>query len=333
MFLHNVGVQDQLVSADGIVDFDLAVNPLSVVLVCLRPLNDTGTLAAFQSYKGICAALNRVAVLYRGEAIVSMRGEDLAAMNYFRHGIMPYQGNHLDTDNARRCVVLPILMGRWPYNPLSCFPATRRGELVLEMDVDIADTGYDGLRISVETIELPGASPKEYEKRVQVTQTMAATGDQDVDLVAAGNLIRGILLWGTTPFSGATPAPSWGRVRVLLDNQETGYCNADFETLQMLHTLWGRQPPAYDGHMHRTTVSGCAQTAVATVDAPFNVGGGIAGSLTDVASWAQYAFMDYDPTGDDLHSLVTQGKSRLQVRANVETADAVRAVPIEVIKL
>jgi hypothetical protein len=332
MFLHNVALQERAIAADGIEAFDLAVNPLSVVLLCLRPLNNTGTLAEFQSYRGICAALNRVSVLYRGEAIKSLRGEDLAALNYYRWGIMPFQGQHDDTDNERRCVVLPIMMGRWPYSPRSCFPATRRGELVLECDFDIADTGYDGLRFSVETIELLDAKPSEYEKFVQVTQTMAATGDQDMDLVATGNLLRGILLFGTTPFAGASPAPSWGRLKVLLDNQEAGYANTDFETAQMLHCLWGRQPPAYDGHMHRITTSGCAQTALATISGPLNVGAGIAGAV-DLTGWHQYCFLDYDPTGDDAHSLRTFGKSRLIVRSNVETADAVRAVPIEVIKL
>src|SRR3990172_7375288 len=332
MFLHSVAVQDQLISADAIQTFDLAVNPLSVVLIALRPLNDTGTLANMQSYKGLCAALNRATVLYRGEAIKSARGEDIAALNYFRWGIMPYQGQHDDTNDERRCAVLPIIMGRWPFDPKSCFPAVHRGELQLELDMDIADTGYDGLRLSVETIELLDAKPTEYEKWVQVAQTNAATGDADVDLAATGNLIRGILLFGTTPFAVATPAPSWGRVKVLLDNQEHGFGSADFEVLQMLHSLWGRQPPAYDGHMHRVTTSGCAQTALATISGPFNVGGGIAGAV-DINSWMQYAFMDFDPTGDDRHAMATQGKSSLKLRANFETADLVRAIPIEVIKV
>jgi len=228
--------------------------------------------------------------------------------------------------------VLPIVMGRWPFSKDSCFPAARRGELALEVDFDIADTGYDTLNFSVESTELLDAHPKEYEKRVQVLQTNGSTGDQDMDLVATGNLIRGILLFGTTPFAGAAPAPSWGRIKVLLDNQEAGFAATDFEVAQAMHCLWGRQPPHYDGHMHRVTTDGNAQTELATVSGPFNVGAGIAGA-TDISGWNQYAFLDYDPTGDDAHALNTKDKSRLILRANVETADAVRAVPIEVIKL
>ena len=283
-YLHSVSVQDQAIAADGIFTFDLAVNPLSVVIVCLRPLNDTGTLANFQSYKGLAAAMNRVSILYRGESIVSIRGEDLCAMNYFRHGIIPFQGQHDDTDNERRMAPVPILLGKHAYDPTSCFPASRRGELVLELDLDIADTGYDGLRLSVETIELLDAKPREYEKKVQVTQTWAATGDQDFDL-PPGNLNRGLLLFGTTPFAGAAPLPSWGRVKVLLDNQEARFAASDFEVCQALHCLWGRQPPIYDGHMHRFT-DAAAGAGTATTSGPFNVGAGIAGA-TDINSWNQ----------------------------------------------
>jgi len=327
MFLHNVAVQEQAIAADGLQTFDLAVNPLSMVLLALRPLNDTGTLANFNFYRALCASLNRVSVLYRGEAIKSLRGEDLAALNFFRWGILPMQGNPDNVDNERRCVVLPICMGRYPYSPQSCFPATRRGELVLECDFDIADTGYDGLRFSVETVELLDAKPKEYEKWVQVTQTNGATGDQDMDLVATGNMIRGILLFGTTGFGGATPAPSWGRIKVLLDNQEAGYSNTDFEVAMMLSALWGRQLPAYP-HAHTLNAAGAA---IEETTSTFNQGSGDDNLAAD--NWLQYCFLDYDPTGDDAHSLKTDGKSRLIVRANVETADAVRALPVEVIKL
>lgn len=318
MFLHSVAVQDQAIAADGIQTFDLAVNPLSVILIGLRPLNDTGTLSNFQSYRGITQAINRLTVLHQGTAVKSGRGEDFAAMNYFRHGIMPFQGQHDDVDNERRCAVLPILMGRFPYDPHSCFPASKRGETILELDLDIADTGYDGLRLTVETIEILDAKPKEFERIVSQGQTFGATGDVDVD-IAAGGIFRGALLFGTTGFAGATPAPSWGRIQTMIDNKQVGYSSTDFEVAQMLHCLWGRQPPAYDGHIHAVEpVAG-----IRTVGEPNNIGLG----------WQQYAFLDFDPTRDDLHSLDTKGASLFRIRANAETADAVRVLPIEVVKV
>lgn len=329
MMLHNIAIQEQAIAADGVVQFDLPVNPLSVILLALRPLNDTGTLANFNFYRSVAAAMNRVSVVYRGEAIRSMRGEDLAAYNYFRHGIIPIQANPDNVDNERRCVVVPIIMGRFPYMKSSCFPETRRGELQLEIDFDIADTGYDGMRFSVETVELLGARPKEFEKIVAVNQTFAATGEVDVDLPCTGNGVRGILCFGTTGFGGAAPAPSWGRVRTLLDGSEVGYAGTDFEVAMTLGQLWGRQLPAFP-HAHGVTVSGCAQTHVETIST-FNQSSGDDNLASD--SWLNYMFLDFDPTGDDEWTLQTKGKSKLQIRANAETADAVRAYPIEVIKL
>lgn len=319
---HSVIVQELAISADGIFNFDLGVNPLSVLLLTLRPLNDTGTLSNFASYLTIANAVNRVSIFNQGNSIHQMRGEDLAAFNYFRWGIVPFQGQHDDTDNERRCVVLPIIFGKFPYDPSSCLPALSRGSLSMELDLDIADTGYDGLRLSVESIELIDAKPKEYERRVSVNQTWAATGLQDIELTP-GSLCRGILLFGTTGFAGASPAPSWGRVRCLVDNQEAGYSATDFEVAQMLHCLWGRQPPSYDGHLHRTTTDGNAQTLVTSVGRPNNVGLG----------WDQYAFLDLDPTRDDTFSLDLSAAKRFQLRADVETADAVRAIPIDVVKV
>lgn len=322
-FLNSVVVQDQAIVADGIYNFDLAVNPLSVVNIVLRPLNDTGTLANFQRYFGICAAINRVSIAFRGKSVFNMKGEDAAMLNYFRYGIMPYQGQLDNTNDERRAVVLPIILGKEPFNPDSCFPASRRGELTLELDLDIADTGYDGLRISVECIELLDAKPKEYERKVAISQTWAATGDQDMDL-PPGNLCRGVLLFGTTPFAGATPAPSWGRIKVLLDNQEAHFAATDFEVAQMHHSLAGIPMHGYDGHYHTTTVDGNAQTAVATLDGWYN-----SGAELGPENWA---FLDFDPTRDDLFSLDTKGASRFHLRANAETADAVRAIPVEVLK-
>lgn len=319
MFNHSIAVVEEAVAADTVLTRDLPTNPLSVVLIAIRPLNDTGTLANFADYRAVCAALNRVSILYRGESIVGMRGEDLAALNYFRHGILPFQGQHDNTNDERRCVVLPILLGRSPYDPMSCFPRTKRGDLQLELDIDIADTGYDGFRFSVETIELMDAKPKEFEKKVQVTQTPAATGDVDMQLPLGADC-RGLLLFGTTPFAGAAPAPSWGRVRTLLDNREAGFSATDFEVAQMLHSLAGRMPPIYSGFQVGTTVDGNAQTSAPSNGAPFNVGIG----------WHQYAWLDFDPTYDDRHTIKPQGKD-FRIRFNAETADAVRCVPIEVL--
>lgn len=318
-------VTDRLIAADGVSTYDMGVQPLSVILLRLNPLNDTGTLANWANAFRIAQAVNRLTLLYRGESIVSMRGEDIAAYNFYRWGMVPQLVNADNVDNERRSLTLPVVLGRWPYSRTSCFPASGKGELQLELDLDIADTGYDGLRISVDALELPDGKPKEYEKRVQQSLTFAATGNNDIDM-PVGNLLRGFLLWGTTGYDGATPAPSFGQVSVLLDNAEAGIRAMDWESLVPLHMLLGRHPlpPTEDSHFHTTTTDGNAQTAVETL------GGGGYNRSTE---YNRYAFLDYDPTGDDSFALDAKGARRLQLRVNAETADAVRVVPVEVIKV
>jgi hypothetical protein len=318
--LHRVAVQNQTVAADTIVTHDLAVNPLSAVLVCLRPLNETSTLTNFQRQLGICGALNRVSVLHRGASVFSMSGRDAFALNYFRHGFIPSEANPDDADNERRCVVLPLLMGRFAYDPESCLPSTVRGELILEMDIDVADTGYDGFQYTVETIELLGVRPREFERKTSQSVTFTATGDNDVFL-RVGHVLRGLLLFGTTTFTGAAPAPSWGRVCILGDGSTFCYASTDFEVGLSLHSLMGRQPASIE-HTHRVNAASASTTEETT--GPIEYG---------AAGLDNYCWLDLDPTRDDTFSVDTRDFTDLVVRADAETADAVRVIQVEAVGL
>ena len=319
-FLHSVTVQEQAIAADGLEVFDLAVNPLSVILLHLKPLNDTGTLANFASYLGICGALNRVSVLHNGVTVYSTTGRDAAALAYFRHGIIPRQATHENVNNDRRSCVLPIILGKRAYNPQSCFPKTTRGELTLEVDFDIAATGFDGLRFAVETIELLGAKPNEFERTTQSGVTFGATGMNDVEL-PMGNVVRGLLLFGTTLFTGAAPAPTFGRMATFLDNMQVGFSSTDFEVAHMASQLMGGQPPAMDEHSH--TVNAAGAGIEETTSTAFVGSGG----------YENYAFLDFDPSRDDFFSLDTRGASRFHLQSDAETANAVRVITVERIPL
>jgi hypothetical protein len=317
--LRSVIVQDQLIAADGVQQFELPVNPISHLLLGIRPLNDTGTLANFNRANGLAASMNRITINHLGSPVFSMRGEDCLALNYFRHGMIPFEANGDDTNDERRCLSLPVLFGRHPYDKSSAMPKTNRGELILELDIDIADTGYDGLRLTVESVEMLGASPKEFERKTSINRTSPATGLQDI-LLPSGNKVRGLLLFGTTPFGGAAPAPSWGRVQTLIDNEMEGISSADWEMLHQDSQLFGIQPPTGQRHIHRVTTDGNAQTELATLAGPAQEG------LGD--QWNQYAWVDFDPTHDDEFSIDTRGKD-WRIRYDAETADAVRVVQVE----
>lgn len=310
--IHSVSVQNQDPSSDAVLNFDLAVNPLSVVLINVRPLTDTGTPANYTGWLDTLGALNRITIRLRGSAIFSMSGVDAAILAAMRHGCVPWMANPSLTNNDRICATLPIFMGRRAYDPLSCFPATRAGELTLELDVDVADTGYDDLQFTVETIELLGASPKEYERKVQLAKTFASTGINDVDL-PVGNLIRGVLLFGTTAFTGAAPAPTWGRISSVADGVAIGYSSVDFEIAHGLQALLGVPLPAYSTHIHVET----------------DTGGPTQIPQEEGVIWGNHAYLNFDPLSDDALSIDTSKLSRFQLRSDAETANAVRLVPVE----
>lgn len=314
-FIHSILEANQVVTADGDQTFDLPVNPLSVILLNISPLNDTGTIADYSLIQGLLSAIDSIRITHKGSAIVDANAFDLAMVALLWHKMKIWQSNAVETENDRRSLILPIIFGRKAYDPSECFPETRKGELSMTLTFDIADTGYDGLRFSIETVELPDASPTHIQKVTTLAQTFAATGQNDIDL-PIGNLLRAILLFGTTGFAGATPAPTLGQLELLVDNIQTHFSGTDFEVLRGLHGVAGVSFPPEFTHIH----SGTYTTTVAGDSLQPEIGA----SLDD-----QYVLMDLDPTRDDLYAVDTAGKSRVNVRVDAEAANAVRALPIE----
>lgn len=315
---HSIAVQDVDFGGDVIRSDRLGVNPLSVLLLRVRALNSTGTLADYQSYLGLAAAINRFTLQVRGESIVSGRGEDLAALAYFRHGCVYPMCNSQNTTAHRREIVIPIFLGRAWFDDECCLPEQIDGDLTMEVDVDDADTGYTDLHMQIETIELPEANPKFFERKLSKNFTFPAAGENDLQL-QVGNVNRGLLLWGTTAITGAAPASTWGRIRTRIDGSEMGFQSISWEAAHGLHALHGRQGPLYDGHSHGTTVDGNAQTSAPTVGYPFGAGTG----------WQNYAYLNFDPTWDDEYALDAVNARRFEIGSQNALAEAVRVVQIE----
>lgn len=309
---YQTAVTDRLVAADTVDVLNLGVNPLSALFLKLMPLNETSTLGNYKRAMDIAAAVNQLRILYRGQSVMSLRGEDLYAMNLLRRGVELRDVNTVNTDNVRRCVTLPIMFSRFFGDPTECFPASKSGDLTIEIDWDIADSGYDGMRFSIESGEILGARPTHYERCISINKTFSATGQQDTAL-PIGNDLRGILLFGTTGFAGASPAPSWGRVELLIDNQQYQIAGLDFELAMTLNGVLGRRHSMYDAHQHTS-----ATTSPTTSGFDHGLGGS-----------EKYAFIDFDVLRNDMYSVPTVGANSVILRAIAETADAVRCIPVE----
>lgn len=314
-FIHSILAPNQVIAADGMVAYDLPVNPLSCIYLHISPLNETGTITTYQLLQGLLSAVDNIDVLFKGVSILSFSGIDLLALLILNFGIDPIQSNIVNTDNDRRSLILPIPLGRRIWNPNECFPRSIKGELTLQITWDIADTGFDALRISIETLELPDANPTTLQKITTLAQTLAATGQNDVDL-PIGNVLRGILCFGTTGFAGATPAPTLGQMSFFMSNQQQGYSGTDFEVSRQLAFTGGLRMTSFIDHIHSINVAALTETDSRAADI--------------LLAWLEnYTLLTFDPTKDDEYAIDTAGSSRIHLRISAETANAIRILPIE----
>lgn len=320
-FLRQVLVQDETLAVSTLRSDDLPVNPLSMILVTIRSLNDTGTLGNFSLINALLNQIAKLEVLYKGSAVVSGSLADLARLNGLLIGHPPMQTSATYVDNTTRSVTIPILMGRRPFWPEECFPAVRRGELQLQLTSAAAQTGVDNLSIQIETVELLDAKPTRFLKYTTITKTPTATGDHDVDL-PLGNKIAHALLFGTTVPTAASFNASIGQLRLLVDNVEHYYARTNWETLHNEMQRRINEGAQSSVHQHLENVAGAYAQNATTDDNNSNVG-----------FFDSYALLDFDPLNDSNWLLETAGRARVHLRINADVADAIRVIPTELIEV
>lgn len=314
-FIVNVQVEDQDPAADAIETFDLPVNPLSMILLHMFPLNETSTITNFLPGRDLTQALNSIRVLHLGKSIFDASGPDAWAALLHRWHRTVNQDNQVNTDNDRRSLTLPIMFGRFPGDPDWCIPATRAGELQLRVDYDVADTGYDDLRFNVSCLQLPRARPSHFLRTTTISQTFAATGRNDIAL-PVGHDILGLLLFGTTEFAGAAPAPSFGRMEILKDGVQTDYSSIDWEVARAIGIATGRPFPEWVAALVSVNVAASTETDSRLLEQMHQ-------------NFDEYAYLEFDWDRTARYALDTRGAARVVLRADAETADAVRVLPIE----
>ena len=207
---------------------DLPVNPLSHLIISLDGYNatDETTLAEFLAF------VNSVTVTHNGGTIVGMQSEDLYGYNAYLYGNRPVLTQKLATDNLNRCLSLIVPFGRRIFDQSECYPATKKGELTLTLDMTAMATSIDNGTVNIEAVELPGANPSHYVKAVMATVSApGATGENDYTL-PQGNQIIAIQMRLTT-WPGAS-SHAWGvdLAKVLVNNKEFGYASARAQCLQ-----------------------------------------------------------------------------------------------------
>jgi hypothetical protein len=317
-FLHSV-VQPltDLVASASILPFDLPVNPLSFLLVRFQLTNVApAAILTYSAIDDLITQITGIRVLHKGEQIISGSLRDLMMVNAVYQRAFPGWAGLDNVDDAVRSLVFPLCLGKRMYDPLSCFPATSRGNLRFEMDATTDGAAYDDVNFSVEAVELIEATPKEYLKYVRQARVSVA-GQFDAPL-PIGNPLLGILLFDTGLAGSSDEVLSWGTVKLLKDNVEQYYPLSDYEVLAgMLKTQMGSTLALSAGHQHLASEGAAAE--LISDDMEQRVSTGDRG----------YAYLDFDPLRDGTYKLETAGAADIKLRGQGDEATDVRYYPIE----
>jgi len=315
--LRTVLIPDQAQAADGVVQFDLPVNPLSVILLTVEALNETVALTTYSSIQALLSMITDVRVAYRGATIIGGSLTDLAVMFGALSAWPTIQGNKVNTDNDVRSLTVPLCFGRRPYDPMECFPATRRGDLVLSLTVDVAVVGADALILQAETIELLEATPERFTKVTTTQKTVNAIQEHDVEL-PIGNDLLGVLLFAAVVPTGAARTSTIGEIALEVDNVETIIAESRWESMRAdlarrLHSVSDRP------HIHHTAAAPGNSTE----------------QQEDFSYIDNYSLLDFDPLKDGLYALKTAGAARVNLRVDSQVASATadRYLPIELVNI
>lgn len=317
-FLHTIANPlTDLVASASITPIDLPVNPLSFLLLRFQLTNVApAAIGTYSAIDDLLGQITGVRVLHKGEQIVAGPLRDLMALNAVYMRAYPGWSHLDDTDDGVRDLVFPICLGRKPYDPVSCFPATTRGNLIFQMDAGADGAAYDDVNFSLETVELIEAKPTEYCKYVRQARD-SVVGQFDARL-PIGNPLLGILLFDTGISGAADDVSSWGTIKLLKDNVEQYYPLSDYETLAGMFKMQSRNAFAMQaGHTHLASEGAGAE--LISDDAQQGAGTGDRG----------YAWLDFDPLRDSSYQLETEGAADLLIRGNGEEATAVRYYPLE----
>jgi hypothetical protein len=317
-FLRTVLVQNRPEAADRVFQEQLPVNPLTQILVTLR-----GVITAADTNNPIgdlLGTITSLGVSFRGQDIIRGRLQDLAVLNALVCGSPPWGLHPASAAGNTWHICVPICFGRRPYMTQECFPAVRRGDLVLDVTVDTLVTNVDLIDLQIETVELLDETPDRYLKYTLNSVTFSGTGDQDVRL-PIGNPLLGVLLHGTTSPAGANQTATWERLRLRVDNVEALYARANWASMQ--GEMGRRLTVPFDflqDHSHR--FNGAAAGFASTLEQARP--GGV---LTE------YAYMDFDPLQDGSYMLETAGRADVVIHRDAGTADLGRFVPVELVEV
>jgi len=314
-FIRSVLAQKEAITASTTVTYDLPVNPLSVIFLTFGWRDGAAIGNTASPVADLLSFISKVEVLFKGQAIISANGADLAAMTtrLLRRPLAII--NLVNAATEEHWLTIPITFSRRMYDPEMAFPASKRGELQLQVTYTAAVGTVDSPIALIETVELLDVQPAGYLKYTTISKTPTAAGEHDVDL-PIGNKILGVGFFATQVPTGVLASRDIDWFKLLVDNVETRYSKSNWESFWTEDQIHQGYDPAMQRHTH-------AQNDAADVVTGLQLYG--------IIGPARYAFVDLDPLRDGSYILDTAGRSRVHLRINANTTfTAIRVMPVEI---
>lgn len=316
-YIHSVLAQNETVTAGTVISYDLPVNPLSFILLTLRFQQNKADLQ--MDWDNVDALLSKVEVLYKGSAIFSANGSDIEALSGMMLGYVPWINNRYGDDDEFTYFTFLIPMTRFLYSPSEAFPASVRGELILQITYQAAFSEIDGVSAQIETIELPDAAPERFLKVTTLSVTPTAVGELDVEL-PIGNVLAAVLFFGTTVPLADANTQTLTYAQLLIDNMRRYISHTNFECWRQLAGLRYAPPIAHGYHIHQIDGATYAQYMDTSVVKYRN------------DRTLQHLWWDFDPTRKGEYLIDTRGFSQFVARLYAGDQNALRVMPVELLK-
>jgi hypothetical protein len=294
VFLHETLVQERTLNAQENGPFDLAVNPISFLLLHVRA--EAGVSPA--DFQQLLGHISSVSVTFKGTQIVNLSGVDLARVVHHLWGKSIPVENFGVVSPGLVSFTLPIPFSRKPYWSKEGFPATRRGELTCTVTRTTALTNIANPVFSIEAVQMLESEPSQFLKMVTLSRSIAV-GDADFEL-PIGNPFIGLQVFSPTAMGNAPISETIRRMRMLLDNVEYDYADTAFDVARTIGWLRGADWTNYVGQP----------------------------SLL-----RNYAYLDFDPLMDDTMMIETEGRASVRLRFQPDVTGTVRVTPVEMVKL
>jgi len=316
-FIHSVLAQNEAVTAGTVISYELTVNPLSHILLTLRYAQNVANSSL--AFANVAAVISKVEVLYKGSAVQSYNGSDLEALNAMLLGYVPWIGNRYGDDDEYTFFTFIVPLTRFLYSPQEAFPASVRGELILQITYQAAFAEIDGVSVQIETVELPDAAPERFLKVTTLSVTPTAAGEMDVEL-PIGNVLAAVLFFGTTVPLADANVQTLTYSQLLIDNMRRYISHTNFESWRQLAAIRHKPPIAHGYHIHQLDGATYAQYMDTSVVKYRN------------DRTLQHLWWDFDPTRNGEYLIDTRGFSQFVARLYAGDTSALRVLPCELMK-